>query len=150
MDYKKQILNSLEEVGLDTMVPKTNPLVEIAAIDGESLSTLSSQKISSLIFNLSRYQVYLQVQCNVRSARFKRAKRDYNLLLFRVLSEMKGSKLTVKEKTAKALTDNPDLAVLELELAEAEAEDTVFQNIPTSTVEIINSLKKELSIRANS
>jgi len=145
----KSLNRCLEETGLGSITPQPEALKEALSIDGTMLGTLSAQKISSLIFTLTRYQLYLQLQSNMRTVKRDSTKRRYELELGKTMIKLQKSKLTVKEKAAQALEDNPNLAVLEENWYKAESEATLFHKTPEMVMEIANALKKELSVRGN-
>jgi hypothetical protein len=148
--YFDQLSKCLEDTGLSEVAPNLEALKEALSIDGTKLGTLTSQKISSLIFTLSRYQLYLQLQCNIRSVKRNTAKRQFEIEQGKALIKLPSSKLTVKEKAAKVLEEHEGLANLESKYATADDECTLFHKTPEMVLEIINALKKELSIRSGS
>ena len=144
------LTKSLEEVGLDLVVPNNEALREALTLDGSMLSSLTNQKISSMIFTLSRFQLYLQVHSNVRTLNHKKAKREFEKELNSTLIQLKCPKsYTVKEKVAQAFIENPNLTDMEEKVVNAEGHEILFHKTPESILEIINALKKELSTRGN-
>ena len=142
--YESNLQRSLESCGLDLIVPDGSAFREALSLDGTQISSLSNEKLQSIIYTLSRYLMYLQLQYNVRSAKHVKAKRDYELALSKALVTVKGSKLTVKEKTAIALESDESLALLEELSMKTEGEEIVFKRTPDAIVEMINSLKRAL------
>jgi hypothetical protein len=145
--YEQEILTCLSGLGLDSIAPNEAVFREALSLAGEDISSMPINRISKLIFTLSQYQVYLQLQANIQSAKYRKAKRDFELELNRTLIQVKESKMTIKEKTAKAFEINEQLSVLEEAMTVAEGKDIALHKIPESALEIINALKKELSIR---
>jgi len=140
---------SLTETYLDQISVDSDILAEALRVDGEAMTNLTSKKLSAMSFNLARYQVFLQLHANVRVANHLKAKRDFKIELGKTLVGLK-EKVTIAEKTAIALEQNKQLAALEKELAYAEREEALFKDIPRQSIELINSMKKELTRRERS
>jgi len=151
MTVNDKLLRELEASFLHKVVPKDAILEQVLSLDGEALTNLTAVRLSQMSFTLSQYVVYLQMQYNVRLAKYKQAKRIFETKLYRALSEMGSTgKLTVAEKKAKAVEESEELKLLEEEMAQAEAEEILFSKIPDQIVEMLNTIKKELSRRENS
>lgn len=142
---------SLTDTFLDQIQIKGDILSTALSYDGETITNLTDSKLSATLYDLSKYQVYLQLHANIRTTTLISAKRAYNNELRKTmvsLSDMKlPSKMTVKEKEAKAMEENPRLQELELKLEEAEKQEALFRKVPEQTLELVNALKKELSRR---
>lgn len=145
----ESLSQSLNDTFLDQIQINGSVLSTVLSYDGETITNLTDKQLSSTLFDLSRYQVYLQLHANIRVTTLISAKRAYANELRRTLinmSEIKG-KLTVKEKEARAMDQNPKLQELEEALEEAEKQEALFRKVPEQTLEIVNALKKELSRR---
>lgn len=140
------LLQSLTDTYLDKISVDSSVLSEALSIDGEAMTNLTSQKLTAMSYNLSRYQVFLQLHANVRVANHLRAKRDFRIELGKTLVNLT-SKGTVAEKTAIALETNPRLAELDQLVSDTEREEVLFKDVPRQSIELINSIKKELSRR---
>lgn len=151
---KEQVMsNSLEKALSDTFLDQiqiNRSILETALrYDGEQITNLTDKSLSATLYDLSRYQIYLQLHANIRLTTLISAKRAYQNELRRTvirMSEMK-EKMTVKEKEARAIEDNPILRQLEEEFEEAEKQEALFRRVPEQTIELVNALKKELSRR---
>ena len=143
------LYKSLNDTFLDRIQIKESVLDRVLSYDGEQITNLTDKQLSSTLFDLSRYQTYLQLHANIRTTTLISAKRAYTNELRRTIismSEIKG-KMTVKEKEAKAMEENPKLQQLEDALEEAEKQEALFRKVPEQTLELVNALKKELSRR---
>lgn len=137
---------SLAATCLDKISPSQIPLQRVLSLVGNDLSALVDKELSSYIYTLAQYQVFLQAQCNSRHIKFLEAKRAFDLGVARELNTSDG-KRTVKERTNGILLTNTLVQELEKDMRIKEADFLLFDKIPEAVAELTNALKKELSIR---
>lgn len=147
-EHNEQLTQCLADTFLDQIQLDGNVLSEALSLDGEAITTLPDRQLSAMVYNLSRYQVYIQLHANVRTANLLTAKRIYESELNVALVSLKApAKATVKEKLALAFDQNPKLKNLDESVAIAEREEALFKKVPEQTVHLVNSLKKEMGRR---
>ena len=143
------IIDTLQKSISDTMItsicPNKDQLAEALSLQSDELSALTERELSKYIYTLSQYIVYLQVQCNSRHIKYLESKRRYELALAKGSISIEAK--TLKEKARIALSNDPELQKYEKILRITEADYMLFEKIPESVTELVNALKKELSIR---
>jgi hypothetical protein len=144
-DILESITKSLDSTKIDMISPEPDILNKVLTLQSTQIQVLTEYDITRYIYVLAQYQIFLQVQCNVRNIRYLDSKRRYEFQLARELSNFEGK--TVKERTSTALLNSPDLQDLEKEMKIKEADYLLFDKIPDAIAEMSNALKKELSIR---
>jgi hypothetical protein len=138
----------LEETFLNKIAIDGDVLARALSYDGEAITNLTDTQLSSTLYDLSKYQIYLQLHANIRTANYAAAKRAFESELGKVLISLKASsKATSKEKIALAIQHNERLQQLEENVATTEMEEILFRKVPEQAVELVNALKKELSRR---
>lgn len=146
----KEILDTLNKSLADTKIDKISPNQElldvVLSLQGNKLAALTEPELTNYIFVLSQYQLFLQTQSNYRHIRYMEAKREFEFSLAREVSKLEGK--TIKEKEAKALSDNLELQLLEKAMRVRQADHILFDKVPENLSEMANALKKELSLRS--
>jgi hypothetical protein len=145
--YDKAVLETVELTRLSSVVTYSEEVDRILSLSGRELTNLTDSKLSQYLFTLTNHITYVQLHYNIRNMWHLRAKGKYELELNKALAEMASSKLTVKEKTAKAM-ENPKLTELYEDWKSKEAQYTMLHKIPESLLEVANSIKKEMTIRS--
>jgi len=139
--------SSILDTKIDQVIPREDLLEVVLAVQGDAIYALTDNQLTSYIFVLSQYQLFLQVQANVKYIKFIEAKRTFDLKMSREVSKNK-EKATIKEKEANALSSSEELQGFEKAMVVRQADYLLFEKVPESVAEIANALKKELGLRA--
>lgn len=141
----KRLSASLADTRLDQLDPDRSALDKALKVQGHELSNMATEELTTHMYTLTQYTVFMNMQTNIRRIKFIEAKRDYELALARELSTKQGK--TVKERSSAAMLESPELQKLELEMRVREADHILFDNIPDSIAELASAMKKEIGNR---
>lgn len=145
-DIRENLTKSINSTLVDRIAPNTGLLETVLALQGDLISTLTDQQLTSYMYTLAQYQVFLHTQVNLKNIRFMESKREFEFALAK--ETVKSTAKTVKEKEFNALINNEHLQELEKKMRLREAEYVLYDKVPDSISEITNALKKELGLRA--
>lgn len=136
---------SMDKSKIFQIKPEKTELDRVLSIQSSDLVNMTDQEISRSIYTLCQHQVWLQAYCNIKHIKYLDAKRVYDLHLAKATLGMQGK--TLKEKNLKVYLESKELQDLEKDLKIKEEDYLLFDKIPEAIGELVNALKKELSIR---
>jgi type IV secretory pathway VirJ component len=137
----------LNERAEDLMVYKMprnkNLMDEIFAFNPMNLDATPSAKLSMFAIGLAQFLIYFTSQIN--KSRVKLMQKERQLELYITQSPLKGK--TKSDKRAMVIEANHELQQIVIDIEALEAELKMTENLEKYYVEIINSLKRELTRR---
>ena len=138
-------LNDEENRSLLNKIKLPTKAEDILAHQYEDLDSLSIQDLVLYLGVLSQYHAYITVYVNALNGRRKLAKsfleRKLNTSMFKYSAEMNG-KPTLKEKESFAKQKDADLLELEEYVDTIDAKFSVYENVPDTISNLIQTLKK--------
>jgi len=148
----QKIIDRVDKFAFDLLLDKSFPqpglIAEILMFNATELCELSEKSLSMYIMVLGQYIVLLQYNENRKTIEHllnnKTLEYKINLEKFNG-SEIKGK--TEKEKRAWIIYSNLEISDLEQEVLALEAEKTLLSGMVKAIENLLNALKKELSIR---
>lgn len=144
-DILNKVSQSLEECKFHLIKPEKDLLDKILGLNGYTISSLDNNTLSSYLFALAQYQIFIQTQVNIRNIKYVESKRAYDLEMAREIQKTNAK--TIKEKNTTALLNSPILQELEKDMRVKYSDHIIFDKIPDSIAELSNALKKEIALR---
>lgn len=139
--------SSLNERAEELMVykmPRNAGLMdEIFAFDPRNLEATPSEKISQYAIGLSQFLIFFTSQINKSKVLLMQKKRVVDSYVAK--SDIKGK--TVQEKRAKVIESADELKIIDDAIELLECEIQMTENLEKYYIELINSLKRELTRR---
>lgn len=145
MALTDKLIETVRYMRADYINPEEDVLNQVLSMHSGEVDTLSNKELFQYIFALSKYQLFLQVQGNIRNINQLEAKRKYEFALDR--AALNFNEKTIKAKEVKAKLENEDIQKLEEDYYIKEAEYLLFNKVPECVEQLINALKKEFSAR---
>jgi hypothetical protein len=137
-------LNERAEALMVYKMPKNTYLMdEIFKFDPRNLEATPSNKLSEYAIGLSQFLIYFSSQINSTKVKLMQKHRAVDLAVNK--SDIKGS--TKAERRQKVIDSDPELQQIDLDIHALEGEIKMTEGLEKYYVELINSLKRELTRR---
>lgn len=140
-----KLAKSLSDTRIDKIKPNPDLIEKVLSIQGIDFPNIQDHELSQHLYTLSQYLVFLNLQCNARQIKFLEAKRKFEFEQAKLVATIEGK--TIKERESTAILNNEVLQTLEKDMRQKEYDFILFNKVPDSVTEIVNAIKKELSVR---
>lgn len=146
MDRVNEYLNKRADELMVYRMPKNETLMdEIFKFDPRHLEAINGADLSKYAIGLSQFLIYFTSQINKSKVLLMQKKRVIDVYVNK--SDIKTK--TRAEKIRKVIDENELLQEIELDVEALESELTMTENLEKYYVELINSIKRELTRREN-
>lgn len=146
MDRVNEYLNKrANELMVYRMTKNETLMDEIFKFDPRYLETIGGADLSKYAIGLSQFLIYFTSQINKSKVLLMQKKRVVDVYVNK--SDIKAR--TRAEKVRKVIDENESLQEIELDIEALESELMMTENLEKYYVELINSIKRELTRREN-
>ena len=142
-NLNQHLTKKAEELMVFKMPRNKGLMDEIFMFDPRNLEATPSAKISEYAIGLSQFLIYFSSQINATKVMLMQKNRAIDLAVIK--SDVKGR--TKAEIRQKVIDSDPELQQIGLDIQALEGEIKMTEGIEKYYVELINSLKRELTRR---
>lgn len=143
MDISERLNDRAEELMVYKMPRNAGLMDEIFAFDPRNLEATPSEKISQYAIGLSQFLIFFTSQINKSKVLLMQKERIINSYVSK--SELKAK--SMQEKRLKVVETTIELKVINDSMELLECEIQMTENLEKYYIELINSLKRELTRR---
>ena len=137
-----------EELQLHYASPNRDLITEVMQFDAAQLSSLTREQLSSFVIVLGQYVVRIQHSQNMNNLEHMLFNKTYEFNLNKTKFEREDTQgKTGKERDAWVLINVPEIKEMHDRVVGLVAKKMIVDGMVRAVTELLNSLKKELSIR---